>query len=160
MTVRVILLLFTLLCVTACDAGQAQQLPSEDMVVLKSGSNAQIKLSVEVADTPYALQRGMMFRTEVKPNTGMIFVFPDYTERWFWMKNTLVPLDMLFIDDTGMIVTIHPNAVPHDETPVKSVVPAKYVLEIGGGEAARHGFAVGDKIIFRGLNASSLAPTP
>jgi uncharacterized membrane protein (UPF0127 family) len=108
---------------------------------------------VELADTDEARERGLMFRSEVPAGTGMLFDFQDVEPVAFWMKNTEVPLDMLFIGADGQIRHIHANARPFDETPIPSVVPVQAVLEIAGGEAARLGIHVGDRVrhpIFKG----------
>ena len=103
----------------------------------------------EVAASPAEQQKGLMFRTAMGPNEGMIFPNNPPQPRSFWMKNTLIPLDMLFMDAKGVIRHIHASAVPLDLTPVPGAAPGDpsperlMVLEIAGGEAARLGLQVG-----------------
>jgi len=87
-----------------------------------------------------------MFRDRLAPMSGMFFVYDRAARRAFWMKNTLIPLDMIFADASGRVVKVHPEAIPHDETPVPSGAPAQFVLEISGGLAARLGLAAGAEL--------------
>jgi uncharacterized membrane protein (UPF0127 family) len=100
--------------------------------------------TVEVADSDYERQRGLMFRTEVPPNGGMFFDFETEFERNFWMKNTLIPLDMIFIRDDGTIHRIAANTVPLSLAPVSSFGHVRVVLELAGGRAAELGLQAGD----------------
>jgi len=79
--------------------------------------------------------------------TGMLFVFEEEAPRSFWMKNTLIPLDMIFIKRNGEILNIHQNAIPQDLTSIHSKGSAYAVLELNGGEAEQLGLAAGDKVI-------------
>ncbi len=103
---------------------------------------------VEVVDTPDRRAIGMMFRKTIKKNFGMLFIFDDTEERphAFWMKNTLIPLDIVFIHKDGKINHIHPEAQPHDLTLIPSQGPVHSVLEIKGGRAARLGIKPGDTV--------------
>lgn len=101
------------------------------------------RFSVEIADTDEKRAQGLMGRTQLKPGAGMLFVYPSPRPVAFWMHNTLIPLDMIFVDDAGRITNVHANARPLDETPIPSRGPAQYVLEIGGGQAARLGLLPG-----------------
>jgi uncharacterized membrane protein (UPF0127 family) len=107
--------------------------------------------SVEIPRTPEARERGLMFRSNLPPRTGMLFVF-DTTGRYaFWMKNCLVPLDLIWLDETKRVVAILPDAPPckADPCPIYQFdVPARYVLEIAGGAARREGLAVGHVLKF------------
>ena len=106
-----------------------------------------IIFNVAVADTPELAEKGLMFRSQLNENEGMLFV--DDTDRiWhMWMKNTFIPLDMIFVTRDGYIVKIIANAQPHDLTLLSSDQPVGGVLEIGGGLCAKKGIAVGDKVI-------------
>lgn len=97
----------------------------------------QARFQVELADTPELQSRGLMYRTEMAASAGMLFVFAQPKHASFWMKNTLIPLDMLFADAQGRITSIHENAVPHDETPIAGGDGVKFVLEINGGLSER-----------------------
>lgn len=101
---------------------------------------------VELAVRPEDQVRGLMYRTELPQDAGMLFIFPESQNRYFWMKNTFIPLDLVFIEADGTIHHIHENAVPHDLTQISSHGPVSAVLEISGGEAARLGIKSGDKI--------------
>jgi len=101
---------------------------------------------VELADDPYETQRGLMFRRDVPPDEGMLFDFGTDLERAFWMKNTLVSLDMLFIRSDGVIHRIAANTVPLSEVPVPSFGPVSAVLELAAGRAAELGIEPGDTV--------------
>ncbi len=89
-----------------------------------------IMLDVDVADTPYKREYGLMFRWQINWGNGMLFIFDDEQMRSFWMKNTYIPLDMIFLNASGTIVSIYPGAKPMDETPISSISPTKYVIEV------------------------------
>ena len=95
------------------------------------------RFHVDLADTPELQSRGLMYRAQMASSTGMLFVFPEPKHASFWMKNTLIPLDMLFLDAEGRVSKIHENAVPHDETAIDGGEDVKFVLEINGGLVAR-----------------------
>ena len=101
---------------------------------------------VELALDSARQAQGMMFREELSDDHGMLFMFPNEQMRSFWMRNTLIPLDIIFINASGVIVHIHPNAIPLDETAVPSLTPAKAVLELRGGLAEELAINVGDKV--------------
>jgi hypothetical protein len=111
-----------------------------------------LRFVVEVADSPYEHQRGLMFRREVPPNEGMLFDFESDFEGAFWMRNTLIPLDMLFIRSDGTIHRIAANTVPLSDVPVPSFGPVRVVLEIAGGRAAELGIEAGDVVRHELLN--------
>lgn len=118
----------------------------EDVALFLSASRA---IRVEIADDPAERAQGLMNRTELADNSGMLFIFEAPREAAFWMKNTLIPLDLLFMDARGVIRHIQPSAVPHDLTPIPGAKPGDpaperlMVLEIAGGEAARLGLTEG-----------------
>lgn len=99
---------------------------------------------IELALTPQQHAQGLMGRTSMDKNAGMLFLFPVEEERSFWMKNTLIPLDMLFIREDGTISKAHDSAQPHDLTSVKSDGPVLAVLELNGGTAKKLGIVAGD----------------
>jgi uncharacterized protein len=113
---------------------------------------------VEIADSDHSRTQGLMFRKSLASGRGMLFVFPDNLPRRFWMKNTVIPLDMIFINADRKIAKIHAMAKPYDLTGISSVVPVIAVLEINGGEAARRGFSPGDKIDARVLSQAVAKP--
>jgi len=105
------------------------EIQKQDLTIIKQNGE-KLTLSVELALTPQEQAKGLMYRTELADDSGMLFVFQGEAPRSFWMKNTLIPLDMIFIKRNGEILNIHQNAIPHDLTPVSSQGDAYAVLEI------------------------------
>jgi uncharacterized membrane protein (UPF0127 family) len=101
---------------------------------------------VEVAASPAEQQRGLMFRTAMGADEGMIFPFAQARMASFWMRNTVIPLDIIFIGPDNRIVNIAANTTPYSEEPVLSIGPAKAVLELNGGRAAELGIVAGDLV--------------
>jgi len=120
----------------------------EGELTLKKSSNDSIiaKLDIEIADTDYETQTGLMYRTSMKPNRAMLFIFNDVRSRSFYMKNTRIPLDIIYLDDKKTVVSIQENAKPFDESSLPSKVPAKYVLEVNAGLVQHWLLEVGDKM--------------
>ena len=100
--------------------------------------------NVDVVDTPESRQQGLMFVTELADDAGMLFDFKQEQLVSFWMRNTFIPLDMIFVDADGVVQTVHANARPHDTTSIPSEVPVQFVLEIPGGRAEEIGLKAGD----------------
>jgi uncharacterized membrane protein (UPF0127 family) len=109
------------------------------------------RLDVEIASDDPTRTRGLMFRKALPETAGMIFVFPEESLRSFWMKNTLIPLDMLFVDAKGKVIGIVENAEPRTLTSRSVEGDSKYVLEVAGGWCARHGVAAGDTLALEGM---------
>lgn len=105
-------------------------------------------LDIEIADDDYQTQTGLMYRTKLGNNQGMLFIFPDTDYRSFYMKNTKIPLDIIYIDDNKTIVSFQKNAKPFDEKALPSNAPAKYVLEINAGLSDKWAIEIGDTIDF------------
>lgn len=106
---------------------------------------------VEIAETPEELQRGLMFRESLPENRGMLFIFPKEGVYSFWMKNTLIPLDIIWLDKEGKVVFISEKTSPCQSDPCQIInpkVPAKYVLEVNSGLAQKIGISVGEKATF------------
>ncbi len=106
--------------------------------------------TVEVAQTPEEQAQGLMFRKRVGPNEGMLFPFNPPRQASFWMKNTLIPLDLVFIGGDGTIESVAANAVPHSLDPLLSRGPVVAVLELAGGRAAQLGLKAGDRVSWTG----------
>lgn len=104
------------------------------------------RFGVEIADDPAEQSQGLMFREKLAASAGMLFVYPRPGAPVFWMKNTLIPLDMLFIGPDGTVAHIHPDAVPGDLTPIPGGDNILAVLEIRGGLAAAMGIRPGDVV--------------
>lgn len=96
-----------------------------------------------MADSDEERATGLMNRPELAATAGMLFVYPTPRQAYFWMRNTLIPLDMIFADETGVVTRVHSNAVPLDETVIDGGADVKYVLEINGGLAEKMGIAPG-----------------
>lgn len=102
------------------------------------------KFNVEVVDTDATRAQGLMYRQELAEDAGMLFDFKKEQRVSFWMRNTFIPLDMIFIDAKGVVKNIHVNARPHDPTGIPSDGPVQYVLEIPGGRSVAIGLKPGD----------------
>ena len=110
------------------------------------GTFGQARFHVEIADTVAERNKGLMFREKLASSAGMLFVYDKPQSVAFWMKNTLIPLDMIFADATGRITRVHSDAVPGDTTPIDGGEGVVYVLEINGGLAKRMGIAEGGEL--------------
>ena len=115
--------------------------------------DSQHEFVVELALSDAEHQRGLMFRESMADDAGMLFLFPGRKERAFWMKNTLIPLDMLFIDYDGTIRKVHDSAVPGSLESIRSGDPVVAVLEINGGLSRRLGIKAGDVVRHPALQA-------
>lgn len=129
---------FLLLTLAACAA--------DDKLVIKS-KNGDHAFTVEVVDTPESRAKGLMFREQLAPDSGMLFDFKETREVSFWMSNTLIPLDMVFITVEGLVANIHVNARPRDLTSIPSDGPVMFVLEIPGGRSKELGLAARDRVV-------------
>lgn len=110
-----------------------------------------VAIQAELALTPAKQAFGLMFRSDLPQKSGMLFVFPQKKIVTMWMKNTYIPLDMIFFDENGQIIHIHENAIPHDETTISSRLPAIGVLEVNAGFVKENKIDVGQKIIYPSL---------
>jgi uncharacterized membrane protein (UPF0127 family) len=123
----------------------AQAACAPDRVDLRWSGGGE-SFAVEVADDDAERARGLMFRETLDPAAGMLFVYESPRRAMFWMKNTLIPLDMIFADATGTVTRVHSNAVPGDLTPIDGGEGVAFVLEINGGLAQRLGIAPGAEL--------------
>ncbi len=156
--IKTLILLIVLGTLTSCK--EEQQRTKTDKVVvsfkkegtlhLKKAETAEVikTLTIEVADDDYSIQTGLMYRTSLETNQGMLFIFPDEQMRNFYMKNTKIPLDIIYINKANRIVSIQKQAQPMDLTSLPSEAPATYVLEINGGLSDTWGIQIGDRIDF------------
>ena len=112
-------------------------------IISKTGPH---RFTVEVAETPAQMEQGLMFRRTLADDAGMLFDYKQPTLATMWMRNTLIPLDMLFVDAQGRIVNIYERAVPESDNVIAAAAPVRYVIELNGGTAARLGMAPGDKV--------------
>src|ERR1700693_4028554 len=125
---------------------QLERFPSAELNVVTAGGPH--KFAVEVATTPAQLEQGLMFRQSLAPDSGMLFDFKSPQPVMMWMKNTLIPLDMLFVDTQGRMVNIHERAVPESLETIGSGAQVRGVIELNGGTAARLGIRPGDRVVY------------
>lgn len=145
-------------CIVACkDDSPSRNVTQVEIKFKKEGELKLIKvandslvasLDIEIADDDYQTQTGLMYRKSMAANHGMLFIFPDTDYRSFYMKNTEIPLDIIYISEDRTIVSIQKNAKPMDETSLPSEGPAKYVLEVNAGLSDEWQLNKGDKIEF------------
>ncbi|HEX6173849.1 MAG TPA: DUF192 domain-containing protein [Candidatus Binatia bacterium] len=119
-------------------------------------ANGAISFQVEIAATPEKREVGLMYRRELPPNYGMLFIFPGERVNSFWMKNTPIPLDMIFISRERKIVGIVHETAPFSLDGRSVSVPSQYVLEINGGLSRRYGFKAGDVVRFDNVMPESV----
>lgn len=112
-------------------------------------SRGRARFQVEIAATKAEQERGLMFRKSLAPDRGMLFTYKHPQPAAYWMKNTLIPLDIIFIQPDGRVLSIARNARPHDLTPLASGGMVLGVLEIAGGRAAQLGILPGDRVLHR-----------
>ncbi len=113
--------------------------------------NAKIKIDLEIADSEYERQLGLMNRKSMEETQGMLFIFQYERMQSFWMRNTLIPLDILFINKDKEIITIHKNTETLSAQSYPSTAPAIYVVELVGGFTDKYNIVKGDKIFWMGI---------
>ena len=149
---RLLTLLFVLsvpMGLSACkDEGAGVKTPNASHYALsiETQSGKSHDFTVELALTGAQQAQGLMNRTQLADDAGMLFYFGKEVERSFWMKNTLIPLDLIFIKANGTIHHIHENAIPGDLTPIPSKGEVMAALEINGGESRKRGISAGDRV--------------
>jgi len=138
----------TLLLAASATVARAQlaQFPSAQLTIV--AANGPHPFTVELATTPAQLEQGLMFRRSLAPDAGMLFDFQAPTMATMWMKNTLIPLDMLFVDAGGHVVNIAERAVPESLATIAAAAPVRAVIELNGGTASRLGIRPGDRVVF------------
>jgi uncharacterized protein len=145
---RLLLLVLALLPLAFGDVAwaQMQQFPMSELTIVTAAGPH--KFAIEVATTPAQMEQGLMFRRSLAPDAGMLFDYKTPSMAMMWMKNTLIPLDMLFVDTQGRIINIHERAVPGSLDTISTAAPARAVIELNAGTAARLGIKPGDKILY------------
>lgn len=150
-----ILLLGFIITFSACKKSQKKVVTTTPVTFTKEGElsiyngktdSLTAKLSIEIADSDYETQTGLMYRESMDANQGMLFIFPEEAMRSFYMKNTKIPLDIIYIDREKRIVSIQKNAQPFDESGLPSTAPAQYVLEVNAGLTDQWNVTQGDSI--------------
>jgi len=142
---------------TSCKE-EKQQVKQTEVTFTKEGElsifnteNDSLKatLNIEIADTEFDIETGLMYRNSMKNTQGMLFIFEDERERFFYMKNTRIPLDLIYINANKKVVSFQKNAKPFDESSLPSGKPAKYVLEINAGLVDRLNLMVNDSVALK-----------
>jgi uncharacterized membrane protein (UPF0127 family) len=148
-------LLFILLCLPGCKDAQDSPLETTPVSFSKEGElqvfnadtdSVRVALDIEFAQTEYEIQTGLMYRKTMAEKQGMLFIFQEEAPHSFYMKNTLIPLDIIFIDKDLKIVNIQKDARPLSESGIPSAGPVQYVLEINAGLSERWKLVPGDRI--------------
>ncbi|WP_422860607.1 DUF192 domain-containing protein [Flagellimonas sp. S174] len=150
-------ILIVLLIFASCKTENKREIQTETITFTKEGQltiaqnesgKVLAQLDIEIADTEYETQTGLMYRKSMEDSQGMLFVFEDVAEHSFYMKNTQFSLDIIYIDENLKIASFQKNTTPFDESGLPSGVPVKYVLEVKGGLSDIWGLQVGDSIAF------------
>lgn len=135
------------------------EIPTEEILFKKEGNLYLIKaadtiqeIEIEIADTPYERETGLMYRKSMESDQGMLFIYPNEALRSFYMKNTYIPLDIIFYGKDSTVVSIQKNAQPLNEASLTSSVPAQYILELNAGKVDEWNIALGDRIDFSADN--------
>jgi len=123
-----------------------------ELYLIKTSGDTIQKLDVEFAESDYEHQTGLMYRENLQEDQGMLFIYSSERVRSFYMKNTYIPLDIIFYDADSSLVSIQKNARPRDETSLPSEGPAQYILEINAGLADEWGLAKNDRIRFNRID--------
>lgn len=150
----VLILIFGMIISCANDPKESS-IDTEEILFSKEGELSFIKsgeqvrtIDIEIADTPYERETGLMYRKSLGDNEGMLFIYPNEAPRSFYMKNTYIPLDLIFYNRDSVVVSFHENAVPLTETSIPSNFPAQFILEINAGKVEEWNIETGDRIKF------------
>lgn len=143
--------------VVMLSAGTALAECRPDQVEVRLATGGVARFTVEVADDAGERSQGLMFRESMATGAGMLFLYERPQRAQFWMKNTLIPLDMVFADATGVVTRVHANAIPKDETTIDGGEGVQAVLEINGGLAARMGITEGAVLRHPGFDQAGAA---
>jgi uncharacterized membrane protein (UPF0127 family) len=148
-------LLAILVCMAACHSEAATATPPKSTLpagtVRFETSRGPWVVKVEIVADDASRQRGLMFRRDLPVNTGMLFVFQSTEDHAFWMHNTFLSLDLIFMGDDRAVVGVYPNAPPQSDAPRGVGKPSRYVVEVSAGEALAHGVGPGTKVAFIGV---------
>ena len=151
----VLLLSFTILFISCKNEDNRKVKTAEikfkkegELTISKASGDFVVTLDIEIAETAYERETGLMYRTSMEDNQGMLFVFSSELPKSFYMKNTYIPLDIIYLNKDLKIVSFQENAVPLSETSLSSEVPAMYVLEVNAGLAEKWLLEIGDFISF------------
>ncbi len=154
-TVKLFFIFFILVCLASCKEEEKKTIRTQEITFTKEGGleilenssdSLLVRLNIEIAETDYETQTGLMYRKGMENNQGMLFIFPDEAMHSFYMKNTQFPLDLIFIKADSTIASIQENAKPFDEEGLSSKVPVQFVLEVNAGLSKEWDLEIGDKI--------------
>ncbi|MGY5847949.1 DUF192 domain-containing protein [Salegentibacter sp. HM20] len=120
-----------------------------ELSLIKPTGDTVKQLDIEIADTPYERETGLMYRESMEDDQGMLFIYNNAALRAFYMKNTYIPLDIIYFGSDSLAINFIKNAEPMDETALPSEGPAQFILEINGGLSDEWGLEPGDKIWFK-----------
>lgn len=155
--IRKALLIFGLICSAAIAQAQPAGAACRTDTVTLRGDWGQARFSVELADTPQTRSQGLMHRESMPKSAGMLFIYDAPQRATFWMRNTLISLDMIFTDDTGVVQHVHHRAIPGDETTIDGGDGILTVLEINGGLARAMGITPGSEMRHPAFEAAAAA---
>ena len=147
MTIRLLSAIFFNFWTTLAFSGDAMFIAVDPAPLVITTSNGSVSYELEVADTDSERAAGLMFRTDLPQNRAMLFDFGQTRAVSMWMKNTPSPLDMLFVDENGVVVAVARNTTPQSLNVISSPVPVLYVLEINAGQAAINNIKAGDTLL-------------
>lgn len=156
---KVLLCLLPCALIWACKNEPKNEIKTEKIDFTKEGELSLFSqdsllttFDIEVAESEYETQTGLMYRESMKENQGMLFIFSDVRYHSFYMKNTKIALDIIYIDENSKIVSFQKNTKPFDETALPSEAPVKYVLEINAGLSEKLNLVKGDSIAFKRMH--------
>lgn len=153
--------LFLSLSFSSCEDDKKEEIIETDPInftkegevyLIKASGDTLRKLDVELAETDYEHQTGLMYRESLENDQGMLFIYGSERVRSFYMKNTYIPLDIIYYGADSTLVSIQKNATPRDETSLPSEGPTQFVLEINGGLSDQWGIEDGDRFSFQNIN--------
>ena len=136
-------------CESSQAGGATDAQPTAKPAVIFHTEVGEMQVAVEVADTPAGRAKGLMYRDSMPADAGMVFIFPKDDDHVFWMKNTHIPLDMIFVTRGLTVAGVVANAEPLTETSRMVGAASRYVIEVNGGWAAAHGVVAGTPVVFR-----------
>ena len=157
MRILCLLLFLPFAALSGCGAAAPNPILRTEHITVGSATGPH-DFTVEVADNDDTRERGLMFRTQMAPNAGMLFDFKTPQQTQFWMENTVLPLDMLFLDQRGSVVGITRDTVPLSEAIIDSREPVRFVIELNAGAARKLGIAVGDRAESDHIKAGTAKP--
>ena len=128
--------------------GQPDFMKEGELIFKNAAGQDVVKIDIEIADNAAEQQRGLMNRSFLRNDQGMLFIFDADRPQSFWMKNTIIPLDIIYVNSALRIVSISENTQPYSEAPIPSKGPAQYVVEVNAGFSAQYGLREGDAVLY------------